>query len=202
MIWENMKHFGLMDPCEVIKVGDTAADIEEAQNAGCWSAGVVMGSSQLGLNRQEAAVLAPQALEAEKRRARSAYYRYGADYILNDIDELIAVVDDSNRRLALREPPVLLTPGPLTTRRAVKQAMLADHCTWDDEYRPSPSVSCVTLSACARTTITRRAAAGSGTYAVEAMVNGLTKPQKKSCFSSTANTAAAADDRAEKRPDV
>lgn len=29
---------------------------------------------------------------------------------------------------------VLLTPGPLTTSKSVRQAMLQDWCTWDDEY--------------------------------------------------------------------
>lgn len=29
----------------------------------------------------------------------------------------------------------LLTPGPLTTTDAVKREMLADHCTWDDDYK-------------------------------------------------------------------
>ena len=29
----------------------------------------------------------------------------------------------------------LLTPGPLTTTDTVKQEMMVDHCTWDDEYK-------------------------------------------------------------------
>ena len=29
----------------------------------------------------------------------------------------------------------LLTPGPLTTTDTVKQQMLFDHCTWDDDYK-------------------------------------------------------------------
>lgn len=29
---------------------------------------------------------------------------------------------------------LLLTPGPLTTSRSVKEVMLQDHCTWDDDY--------------------------------------------------------------------
>lgn len=29
----------------------------------------------------------------------------------------------------------LLTPGPLTTTETVKQAMMVDHCTWDDDYK-------------------------------------------------------------------
>lgn len=29
----------------------------------------------------------------------------------------------------------LLTPGPLTTTAAVKEEMLFDRCTWDDDYK-------------------------------------------------------------------
>lgn len=29
----------------------------------------------------------------------------------------------------------LLTPGPLTTTLAVREAMLVDRCTWDDDYK-------------------------------------------------------------------
>lgn len=32
-------------------------------------------------------------------------------------------------------PYKLLTPGPLSTTDTVKQAMLVDHCTWDDDYK-------------------------------------------------------------------
>ncbi len=32
---------------------------------------------------------------------------------------------------------LLLTPGPLTTSRTVKEAMLFDSCTWDDDYNIS-----------------------------------------------------------------
>ena len=31
-------------------------------------------------------------------------------------------------------PYLLLTPGPLTTTRTVKEAMLKDWCTWDEDY--------------------------------------------------------------------
>ena len=32
-------------------------------------------------------------------------------------------------------PYLLLTPGPLSTTKSVKAAMLRDWCTWDDEYK-------------------------------------------------------------------
>lgn len=31
-------------------------------------------------------------------------------------------------------PYLLLTPGPLTTSRTVRESMLRDYCTWDDDY--------------------------------------------------------------------
>jgi 2-aminoethylphosphonate-pyruvate transaminase len=31
-------------------------------------------------------------------------------------------------------PYLLLTPGPLSTSKSVKAAMLCDWCTWDDDY--------------------------------------------------------------------
>lgn len=31
-------------------------------------------------------------------------------------------------------PYLLLTPGPLSTTKSVKMAMLRDWCTWDDDY--------------------------------------------------------------------
>ena len=37
----------------------------------------------------------------------------------------------------MRDPNTykLLTPGPLTTTLTVREAMLVDRCTWDDDYK-------------------------------------------------------------------
>lgn len=32
-------------------------------------------------------------------------------------------------------PYKLLTPGPLTTTLSVREAMMIDRCTWDDDYK-------------------------------------------------------------------
>jgi len=68
----------------------------------------------------------------------------------------------------------LLTPGPLTTTMSIKEEMLIDRCTWDDEYKgitqkirrqlleaanaPSDSYTAVLMQ-------------GSGTFGVEAVFN-------------------------------
>ncbi len=31
-------------------------------------------------------------------------------------------------------PYIILTPGPLSTTKTVKQTMLRDWCTWDEDY--------------------------------------------------------------------
>ncbi len=67
-------------------------------------------------------------------------------------------------------PYLLLTPGPLSTSRTVKQVMLTDFCTWDDDYN--------SIVEDIRERLTRLASdgadytctlmQGSGTFAVEA----------------------------------
>lgn len=76
----------------------------------------------------------------------------------------------------------LLTPGPLTTSRLVKEEMLFDRCTWDDEYKQitqkirtqlleiavvSPEVYSVVLLQ------------GSGSFGVEAVLTTAIKPEDK-----------------------
>ncbi len=45
----------------------------------------------------------------------------------------------SNRLKKQRETHMihykLLTPGPLTTSKTVKEEMMVDHCTWDNDYK-------------------------------------------------------------------
>ena len=53
MIYRNMEALKLSASWKVVKVGDTTSDIKEAVNAGVWSVGVVIGSSEMGLSLDE-----------------------------------------------------------------------------------------------------------------------------------------------------
>ena len=53
MIHELMERNGVSDINEVVKVGDTVADIREGKNAGCDTVGVLSGSDSLSLLRKE-----------------------------------------------------------------------------------------------------------------------------------------------------
>ncbi|MCX7426517.1 MAG: 2-aminoethylphosphonate--pyruvate transaminase [Planctomycetia bacterium] len=78
-------------------------------------------------------------------------------------------------------PYLLLTPGPLTTSRCVKQAMLRDYCTWDDEYHEI--VNDIRRRLCdlagGGPEWTSVLMQGSGTFAVEATVGSCMPPDGK-----------------------
>ena len=183
MIWNNLMQFGISDPREAVKVGDTAVDIEEGKNADCWTVGVIMGSSELGLTQEEVAALSEGELEERKAVVRAAYYRGGADYIIDDMCDLLEVITDINRKLSRNAVRKLLTPGPLTTRHSVKYAMLTDHCTWDDEYKEiTTTVMNDITQISANDDYATVLMQGSGTYSVEAMINCLSKESDKILF--------------------
>ncbi|NLL91133.1 MAG: 2-aminoethylphosphonate--pyruvate transaminase [Ruminococcaceae bacterium] len=183
MIWNNLMEFGISDPREAIKVGDTVADITEGKNANCWTVGVIMGSSELGLTRLEVSALTENELKDRKTAVRSTYYKAGADYVIDDMNELLDVVAEINRKLRLNEDRKLLTPGPLSTRQSVKYAMLTDHCTWDEEYKDiTTSVINDITQISANDDYSTILLQGSGTYAVEAMIDSLCKKNEKILF--------------------
>ena len=83
-------------------------------------------------------------------------------------------------------PYLLLTPGPLTTTRTVRAAMLQDYCTWDDEYNQRVSDirhRLVRLAGHggppASDKFTSVLMQGSGTFVVEATIGSITPPNGK-----------------------
>ncbi|MDN6005040.1 MAG: 2-aminoethylphosphonate--pyruvate transaminase [Enterococcus sp.] len=74
----------------------------------------------------------------------------------------------------------LLTPGPLTTTKSVKQAMMVDHCTWDQEYKTITQeirqelLSLAGVSDAEYTTILMQ---GSGSFGVEAVLSSMLGPE-------------------------
>jgi 2-aminoethylphosphonate-pyruvate transaminase len=73
-------------------------------------------------------------------------------------------------------PYLLLTPGPLSTTKTVKEAMLRDWCTWDDSYNRIVQEIRQRLVGLATSQIQDYTAVlmqGSGTFAVEAVIGSV-----------------------------
>ena len=79
------------------------------------------------------------------------------------------------------KPYLLLTPGPLTTSETVKEAMMTDWCTWDEDYNlgivqelRKDLVNIATKKPEEYTSILLQ---GSGTYCVEAVLGATITPE-------------------------
>jgi phosphonoacetaldehyde hydrolase len=93
MLWRNLEKLEIPSIRSVLKAGDTAADIEEGKNSGCLAVGVIAGSNMLGLTETEAAEAGPVRLKELYAEARKKYMAAGADYVINDIRELITLIE-------------------------------------------------------------------------------------------------------------
>lgn len=88
MIFRNMEALGIDDVHKVLKVGDTASDIKEGKHAGVWSAGVVIGSSEMGLSEEEYQALSPEEQEAKCKETEEKFYAAGADLVFRTLQDL------------------------------------------------------------------------------------------------------------------
>ncbi len=96
MLWVNAEKLGVKSIKNIIKVGDTAADIYEGKNAGCISVGIIKGSNMLGVSLDEWNSLTDNEKETLSENARERYLACGADYVINDITELPLLIKKLN----------------------------------------------------------------------------------------------------------
>jgi phosphonoacetaldehyde hydrolase len=105
MIFRCMEALGVYPPAAVLKVGDTVIDIADGRNAGCWSAGVVDSSNEMGLSAADLSALAPEDLAARRADVRARYCAAGAHGVIEsvaDVPQLVSALDD---RLLAGERP-------------------------------------------------------------------------------------------------
>ena len=88
MIYRNMEKLGIMDVRKVIKVGDTVSDIKEGKNAGAFSVGVIVGSSELGLSQEEFEALSWQEQQEKCKKTAQRFLDAGADKVVYTLEEL------------------------------------------------------------------------------------------------------------------
>jgi phosphonoacetaldehyde hydrolase len=101
MIFRNMERLMVYPPGNVVKVGDTLADIGEGRNAGVWSVGVTVGGSVLGLSSGEYASLSAEESESVRKQCANRFYEAGADYVIESIEKLPELIERINGEIAL-----------------------------------------------------------------------------------------------------
>lgn len=90
-------------------------------------------------------------------------------------------------------PYLLLTPGPLTTSETVKEAMMSDWCTWDEDYNVGIveviRKELVELASSHPEEYTAVLMQGSGSFCVEATLARSSAPKTTCWLPPTVHTA-------------
>lgn len=99
MLHHNLAALDVIDTRAVVKVGDTLVDIQEGLHAGCWSIGIIKGSSMLGLAKAEVDAMHSEALQQRIKHVKYQMLTAGAHYVIDSIDELPLIIDLIHKRL-------------------------------------------------------------------------------------------------------
>ena len=98
MIYKNMIDLAIPSVDQVVKVGDTIADIKEGVNAKVWSVGIVTGSNEMGVSEDEYNSRPAEEWESLKKEVRERMLAAGAHFVLDTIAELPACIEKINNR--------------------------------------------------------------------------------------------------------
>ena len=99
MIYKNMCDLAVPSRMSVLKYGDTISDIKEGVNAGVWTVGAIIGSNEMGLTEEEFLQLSEEERRQKMAEVRHRMYAAGADYVVDDITELPALIEAINKRM-------------------------------------------------------------------------------------------------------
>lgn len=100
MCYQNAINLEVYPLDRIVKVGDTVSDIKAGVNAGVWSVGVIEGSSELGLSKEEVKEFDTKLLKTKKDKVRKRYQQAGADYVIDKIVEINDVIEEINQQLS------------------------------------------------------------------------------------------------------
>jgi len=106
MVYRNLDLLDVHPIQSVIKVDDTVSGVGEALEAGCWGVGIARYSNYMNIDSFEH----ERSLSDGEIARRLAYTRdllrkTGAHYVIDTLDELPAVIEAVNERLARGEKP-------------------------------------------------------------------------------------------------
>lgn len=96
MLWRNLQNLSVSSIDQVIKIGDTSADMAEGKNAGCITVGVIKGSNMMGISEDEFNALSTDQITEHYKDVRKKYESAGADYVIDDITVLPELINHIN----------------------------------------------------------------------------------------------------------
>ncbi|MBO0999740.1 phosphonoacetaldehyde hydrolase [Bacillus sp. SD075] len=105
MIYRNMEELKLTAAWKVVKVGDTISDMQEGVNAGVWSVGIIVGSSEMGLSLDEYTSLPERDKQNLITKTAETFMENGADFTIRTMEDLPELIDRINLLIAEGKRP-------------------------------------------------------------------------------------------------
>ncbi|PMG02007.1 phosphonoacetaldehyde hydrolase [Vibrio breoganii] len=105
MALKNVIDLGVSDVRACIKVDDAAPGIDEGNNAGMWTVGLLLSGNEAGLTLQEYLDADEATMQAGRDKARAKLEKSNPHYLIDTIADFPEVVADIERRLLAGERP-------------------------------------------------------------------------------------------------
>jgi phosphonoacetaldehyde hydrolase len=93
MCYRNAMELDVFPMNRIIKVGDTVTDMQEGKNAGMWTVGVILGSSEMGLSEEAEKNMDQKKLKIKMEEVRSRLEEAGANFVVDRISDLDQVIN-------------------------------------------------------------------------------------------------------------
>jgi len=94
MIYRNCELLNVYPLNQMVKIGDTVADIEEGINAGMWTIGLTKSGNELGLSLADAQKADPVWLQEKIAHARHRLLDAGADFVAEGVWECLPILEE------------------------------------------------------------------------------------------------------------
>ena len=100
MTWKALIALDAWPARACIKVDDSDVGIEEGRLAGCWTVGLSASGNGVGMSREAFLALAPDERRAKLAASEAVLRQAGADFVIEDVSQLMPVVHQIARRIS------------------------------------------------------------------------------------------------------
>ena len=99
MIYRNCEKMNVFPLSQMVKVGDTVADILEGKNAGMWTIGLTKSGNEIGLSLTDVEKADAEWLDEKLDFARRKLLNAGADFVAEGVWECEAILEEIDQIL-------------------------------------------------------------------------------------------------------
>ena len=105
-IYLNAQRMDTYPLSQMVKIGDTLADIYEGLNADMWTIACTQSGNEIGMTKEQVENLDKYSLDNKLIKAEKRFRDAGAHYVVKGVWECLPVLDEIEKRIAAGEKPV------------------------------------------------------------------------------------------------